>query len=379
MVEVEAPLTFVDRTTYDKNLDNYLFVSYSHKDSKKVFKILHLLYEKYINYWYDIELSTGKRWDETVKHILLDSHCKGCLCFVSKAYLKSDACFKEYEFIKGLIPKGFVFFPIHIEDEGIEELFKTTPKSELKIQDFEEENSLLRNEILFRAADDLELLIRDIKKTTKGIVHDKESIIEFFLENKLVIRQNRNFLLTLGMFPQNDAISINRKATGKIIIDEWDEKYFGSPIDGLFYPFQEIEWRIIDANDAVITLISNHCLFPCRGNKDSIQKRIQEIKAYCFDQEIQEQLDLSLVDISYKKYLCEENDFKPTSFLLNNYPSTKDIYWYTENQMIKLMGKKMFQEIENFRSKENQLAGILLILKINTNYFKKRGMKNGSK
>lgn len=379
MFEIQAPFTFLNRTTYNKDLDNYLFVSYSHKDSKKVFEILNLLYENYINYWYDIELSSGKRWDETVKYILLDSHCKGCLCFVSKAYLKSDACFKEYDFIKGLIPKGFIFFPICIEDGGIKEILKTTPKSELKIQDFEEENSLLRSEILFRTKEDLELLIRDIKKTTKGIVNDKDNIIEFFLENKLAIRQNLNFLMTLGIFPQNNAISMNRKATGKIISDEWDEKYYGSPIDCLFYPFQEIEWRILDANDAVTTLISNYCLFPCIGNMDSIQSRIQEIKAYCFEQEEQEQLELFMIDKSYEKFLCEENDFNPTSFLLNNYPSTKDIYWYTENKMIKLMGKKMFKEIENFRSKENQQAGILLILKINTSYIKKRGMKNGSK
>ena len=68
MNTLTKPKTFLDREIQLQK--NYLFVSYSHNDKDVVYKILHGLYDKGVNFWYDVELSVGDFWNEKVKEKL---------------------------------------------------------------------------------------------------------------------------------------------------------------------------------------------------------------------------------------------------------------------------------------------------------------------
>ncbi len=374
------PKLYLDRETLDEDIDNYLFVSYSHKDYELVFNILNYLYSKFVNYWYDYDLTTGKRWDEEVIKFISNSHCKGCLCFVSKSYLKSDACKEEYFYMKSLTKSGFHFYPIFLEEGGIEKMVLDIPKDELKIADMNQKDSLLCKEVLYQTPkkESLDILIKDIKKVHRSVINDKECILLGLLEEKRIRRKDQFLIATIGRFPQKNAISLNREANGKIITNEWDEEFYGSTHSGLFYPLDLIEWRIIDANQDYISLISNKCLIPVVGQIDKVSDLINDVYRNCFTQEEQQHIELSMANevlLNHTQYLL---DIKGTEFYENNYFFAKDIYWILKNQELLLVGKN-FQTIKVWSAKETIHAGVIFALKIETNYFKKWGKRNGTK
>ena len=45
----------------------YIFVSYSHRDRKRIFPILRRLYEKGWRFWYDEGLEIGDAYDEVLR------------------------------------------------------------------------------------------------------------------------------------------------------------------------------------------------------------------------------------------------------------------------------------------------------------------------
>ena len=62
----------------------YIFISYSHKDYKKVYCDLADLHESGIPFWYDGGLPAGKNWDDVVREKMTDSRCSGVLFFLSE-------------------------------------------------------------------------------------------------------------------------------------------------------------------------------------------------------------------------------------------------------------------------------------------------------
>lgn len=62
----------------------YIFISYSHKDYKKVYSDLADLYEKGISFWYDGGLPAGKNWDDVVRERMTDSRCVGVIFYLSE-------------------------------------------------------------------------------------------------------------------------------------------------------------------------------------------------------------------------------------------------------------------------------------------------------
>lgn len=78
----------------------YLFISYSHKDYKKVYKDLLLLHEEKVNFWYDRELAAGKSWLELARTNMTPFECKGIIFYISEKSLQSEAVLKEIDFAK---------------------------------------------------------------------------------------------------------------------------------------------------------------------------------------------------------------------------------------------------------------------------------------
>lgn len=76
--------------------ESYAFISYSHKDSEKVFEILGKLQDKGLRLWYDRGITLGSDWsDDIANHIC---NCKCMLAFHSQNSAKSRHCKNEIYF-----------------------------------------------------------------------------------------------------------------------------------------------------------------------------------------------------------------------------------------------------------------------------------------
>ena len=64
--------------------EDYYFVSYSHKDYKKVLKDILLLETYGINIWYDDEMHIGENWKEVAELYISKYHCKGIIFYLSE-------------------------------------------------------------------------------------------------------------------------------------------------------------------------------------------------------------------------------------------------------------------------------------------------------
>ena len=74
----------------------YLFISYSHKDTKMVFSVIRHLQEHGFRVWFDNGIEAGSEWPEYIA-----SHLMGCSCvltFISKNFVHSPNCRRELTF-----------------------------------------------------------------------------------------------------------------------------------------------------------------------------------------------------------------------------------------------------------------------------------------
>lgn len=74
---------------------NYIFISYSHKDYQKVYSDLADFYEAGVYFWYDRGLTPGKSWKEIVIKKLTDPRCVGVIFYMSKSLYTSESVFFE--------------------------------------------------------------------------------------------------------------------------------------------------------------------------------------------------------------------------------------------------------------------------------------------
>lgn len=79
--------------------ENYIFISYSHKDYKHVYADLADMYVAGVRFWYDKGLSAGKKWDEEVQEKLLHANCVGVIFFMSKNLFLSQSANKEIQMV----------------------------------------------------------------------------------------------------------------------------------------------------------------------------------------------------------------------------------------------------------------------------------------
>ena len=83
----------------------YIFVSYSHRDSYRVFPILKELSERGYRIWYDEGIDPGTEWPESIARHLAGA--KVCLAFISAASIASNNCRREINFALSR-DKGFL-------------------------------------------------------------------------------------------------------------------------------------------------------------------------------------------------------------------------------------------------------------------------------
>ena len=105
----------------------YIFISYSHKDSDRVFPILKYLDEKGFRLWYDEGIDPGTEWPESIAQHLMAS--KVCIAFVSENSLASHNCRREINFALSRSQIGFL--SVMLEDA------KMTPGVELQLSTYQ--------------------------------------------------------------------------------------------------------------------------------------------------------------------------------------------------------------------------------------------------
>lgn len=96
------------------NKDKYVFISYAHKDSEEVNKLIVALEHIACNIWFDSGIEKGAQWSEDIARHLLDSECM--LWFVSKASIESKYVMGEINFA---VTHDKVIIPVYIENVKI--------------------------------------------------------------------------------------------------------------------------------------------------------------------------------------------------------------------------------------------------------------------
>lgn len=80
---------------------NYLFISYSHRDYKKVYADLAVMYHAGVRFWYDRGLAAGKNWDAEVRTVIENPRCTGVLFFLSENLFLSRSANQEIDLVRG--------------------------------------------------------------------------------------------------------------------------------------------------------------------------------------------------------------------------------------------------------------------------------------
>ncbi len=80
--------------------ENYIFVSYSHKDSDRVHPIINRMLSNGFRVWYDEGIDPVTEWDENIADHL--KRCVGILAFLSENYLRSENCRDELNYARDL-------------------------------------------------------------------------------------------------------------------------------------------------------------------------------------------------------------------------------------------------------------------------------------
>lgn len=102
------------KTTFDtyEGTEPYLFISYSHADTDRVFRILNRLDKEKFRMWYDDTMEVGEDFRVELKEKI--ENCAAFLIFISEASMTSKYCGME---IITAFKNNKKIFPIYIEDE----------------------------------------------------------------------------------------------------------------------------------------------------------------------------------------------------------------------------------------------------------------------
>ena len=83
----------IERPPLYEGSDNYIFVSYAHKDRDRVFEILSVLEQKGYRFWYDEGITPGAEWPEYIAEHL--SRAYVVIAFITETSANSDNCRRE--------------------------------------------------------------------------------------------------------------------------------------------------------------------------------------------------------------------------------------------------------------------------------------------
>ena len=94
-MDSKKPESVAQVAPYEGNKD-FIFISYSHRDTATVLPLLHRMKEEGYRFWYDEGIDPVSEWSESVAAHL--SRCRVCLAFISPTSLASRNCRREINF-----------------------------------------------------------------------------------------------------------------------------------------------------------------------------------------------------------------------------------------------------------------------------------------
>lgn len=102
------------KTKFDAYVGNepYLFISYSHRDTEKVYQTLDLLHDRKYRIWYDESCETGNDFRDELRTKI--ENCEAVILFVSNASMTSPFCGMEIIVAR---ENGKRIFPVYVEED----------------------------------------------------------------------------------------------------------------------------------------------------------------------------------------------------------------------------------------------------------------------
>ena len=88
--------------------DKYIFISYSHKDTDRVYPIIARLNAEGYRVWYDSGIDPGTEWDENIAHHI--EECGYFIAFISEHYLASNNCKDELNYVRDLEKERLIVY-----------------------------------------------------------------------------------------------------------------------------------------------------------------------------------------------------------------------------------------------------------------------------
>ena len=165
---IEASQSFADippSAFPPSHKENYYFVSYSHKDYKRVFKDILRLEEMGINIWYDSEMHIGENWQEIAEMYISKFQCAGVIFYLSENSISSPACNQEVEYV---LTHNKDFFSINIPLDGCGVQSGHAMLCELKRRGLKCDDRLLEN---FQKAFSDQILYLSVDETIEKKAH----------------------------------------------------------------------------------------------------------------------------------------------------------------------------------------------------------------
>ncbi|MBE5950729.1 MAG: TIR domain-containing protein [Lachnospiraceae bacterium] len=92
-------------------MEEFIFISYAHKDAERVMPVVNKLKENGYRVWYDDEIHPGSEWPRIIGDHLID--CKVFFAFISKNYVASKNCQRELTLAQS---EGKEFVAIFLEE-----------------------------------------------------------------------------------------------------------------------------------------------------------------------------------------------------------------------------------------------------------------------
>lgn len=163
---------------------DFLLVSYSHKDYKKVYEDLAVMSQAGVKFWYDEGLEPGKNWDEEVKSVLLHPRCIGVIFFMSEELFLSRSVNQEIKMVCDKdAPTKKPYFSVNLTDMSPFQIIRSVMRKDDAVLneaglDTERLNDLTRafsdrqTYLAFSEVNHRNRLIREIRKqfpTTVGL------------------------------------------------------------------------------------------------------------------------------------------------------------------------------------------------------------------
>lgn len=206
--------------------EDFYFVSYSHKDYKKVIKDILLLEDMGINIWYDTDMHIGENWEEIAQMYISKFQCKGIIFYLSEASILSNACNKEIEYV---LSNNKQFFSINLPiDNNISSGYEMLLK--LKEKGYKISNEKLE---LFKKAFPNEILYLSINDSLERKKDKIEELVGEDLFDFTTCISNGDVGANISLCRDNSLINLNLKDYYQINIES-DSSY------GEYLPLKEI-------------------------------------------------------------------------------------------------------------------------------------------